>query len=1347
MAKKKLDFSFITRNNTSIGGFGQQAENNSQATGRLSDPDPVYYNQPTQFDYTSKLRSSHAPTITLPPIAKQPSFGSAYIRGTVGSLPGRAVTPLVERLTGRKVDINTIPQSNTLGQKAVEGVSQLGAELPLWMGGEKLIAKPLSMLARSKPIVKGINMLPKFVKPALPALGTGVKLATTYGGPINAIETAVDGDGTEGFVNRLKQAPIMGLGGVALHGGGQLIGKGIKTGLSKTRFGMPSIPSVGPVEAPASVPSALGEQSPRIAVPRAAAGIGERLHPTAEKVISKLDDYEVGLKNYIASRKGSISSTPVDLPAAYVALGTVKLAKGTVEYSVWSADMVKDFGEDIRPSLRRIYIKSTQNHNEIKAGRPIEEVIPMERFTVKPDQRVAGSEIPTQPIKTKSIGAKNIVNDPNPIPNAETGKPFKATLFRGEVSARKDPARGTFYTQDKEYADIYAKTADVGGKPGSVVTNEVIANNPLVSLSKRNLLEEWSKQGDETATKLLRAKDIDFGNAVVERYIAKKARELGHDSIVLKNMMEVVQLDVPKAMAAKIENPVIARTSAESPVNMGALPDTKLKERKFAENVRSSQIATPEIKANLDENKLLYEPITNKETFNKASAEVEKDIVKAREMFDSPSKGVSADDVALGEALISKHIREGNTVEANKLIAELAEKLTTAGQAVQAASIFKRLSPEGMLMYARKVVNGINKDAIAKQGSKAKKVELTAEDTKFISDKMKSAQKLPDGREKDVLVAEAAKKIAEKKPVTLGQKISTIQTMAQLLNPKTAIRNIVGNAGFGFGTENASQIVGTGVDKVLGAFTGKRTVTLPSLKTQLKSGKAGLKLGIEDALKGVNTSGLNTQLDLATTRTFTKGPLSKLETALNLELRAPDRAFYTAAYDDSLRSQLKAYNIKSPTKILEPTNEMKDIADLDGLYKTFQDKNALSDLFSTFKQKLNAGKDFGVGDFIIKYAKTPSTIIMRGIDMSPAGFIKATYEAARPLMKQEFNQRAFVQAFSRAATGTTGLVGMGALLHKSGIITGARNTDPDVAALQDAQGIGQFKINASALKRFVLAGFDPDASKLQKGDTLVSYDWFAPQAIPLAMGADIDENGGKATGLVGTILNGLASGTNTLADQPVVQGLQTLFGSGGASAAVVKLLEGVPASFVPTLLNQIKQLTDNQKRDTYSPNFTEKTTNLAKSKIPILQKSLQPKYDVLGKPLETYKDKGNNAFNVFLNPAFVTKYTPSEQAALAIDTYNKTGETKQIPTVMPKNFTIGGQKFILTPKEYSDIQKTVGEETNKGFGSISSTLDTDRQIEEMTKVIEKARLKGKADLLDSRRIRYTKSGSSIKLNK
>lgn len=182
-------------------------------------------NSPTPF----KMLPAH----TIPPIPQKPNYGAAWARGTLGSLVGRAITPLAEKATGRKFDISTLPESNTFGEKALGMVGNLGADLPLWLAGDMALAKPLSMLAKTKPIAKGINFLPKTIQPAL---GTGVRAAATFGGPINALDTAISGDGVEGFTNRLKEAPLMGLGGVALHGAGQAIGKGIKTGVDYNRF-------------------------------------------------------------------------------------------------------------------------------------------------------------------------------------------------------------------------------------------------------------------------------------------------------------------------------------------------------------------------------------------------------------------------------------------------------------------------------------------------------------------------------------------------------------------------------------------------------------------------------------------------------------------------------------------------------------------------------------------------------------------------------------------------------------------------------------------------------------------------------------------------------------------------------------------------------------------------------------------------------------------------------------------------------------------------------------------------------------------------------------------------------
>jgi hypothetical protein len=81
-----------------------------------------------------------------------------------------------------------------------------------------------------------------------------------------------------------------------------------------------------------------------------------------------------------------------------------------------------------------------------------------------------------------------------------------------------------------------------------------------------------------------------------------------------------------------------------------------------------------------------------------------------------------------------------------------------------------------------------------------------------------------------------------------------------------------------------------------------------------------------------------------------------------------------------------------------------------------------------------------------------------------------------PLMRRSFNKKAFVEAFS----------------------------------VQRLTGLGQYKINTSALKRFVLSCMDAETAQLQPGDKLITYDWFQPNAIMLLIGANIDEGGRNA---------------------------------------------------------------------------------------------------------------------------------------------------------------------------------------------------------------------------------------------
>ena len=1298
-----------------------------------------------------KLLSSHEST-NAPAQSEEPNYKAAWINGTLGSLLGRALTPLAEKITGKKVDLSTLPEQKTLGEKAVSFAGSNLSDLPLWLAGDAALAKPLSALAKTAPIAKAASVIPKAL---LPALGTGVRAGGTFGGVIAPAETVVEGDGLQGLLQREKQVPFMALGGVALHGGSQILGKGISeagNALTDRRLGQLTQPLDEAVQNAFRKPL---------------------LESKAEPL--QLSPKELAYKN----RQAELSDTFKDLPIGSV---DTPLARNTLQQNIDNSMGIgkpaegygglEAFGKPLKT-----FTKNNDAQNTVA------------EISTKMDERIKGFEsmikqadeqTPIGSIRKKILdmgGIKQGNGDifeeqkviPNWIKNNTTGRPLdevadtigmsSGDLLRAVSDSKYVPRDYVAEAQamankDPEYLALGNTLETMKGQlPGKRTLDA------LPKLKPRELSLQPEPLPIQPPRRMTLSGSLPEQSQPTVRILETPSRSILTNESLIKDRVPFQGLrEVPtSAEIPKVGNPTpiseplkplgdrSAATAIESPaatltlrgpggVNVPRVEPVGIKRLSFPDTVAKGEITDPVLAEQLKNTELNYGNITNKDTLEVAKQYIQKDKDAALHlvMSDTPS---TAESNAVAQLLIKEANDAGKFGDAISIIEKTSQKARSQGQAIQALSMWGRLSPEGILKYA---------DGIVKKANEAGKTTATKLDEKVAGDLVEQSnaiQGMVEGsRERQVATAKMLDTVAAQVPPSFLQKVATLQTMAQLVNPKTALRNLIGNTGFS-AMENASQVLGTGIDKAASLFTKQRTMSLPSLKTQVSGAKAGWKLGLDDAMKGIDTSGLGSQFDINPNRTFRKGILGKAETAMNVELRAPDRAFYQSAYDDSLRSQMKA------AKVAEPTDAMKEIADYDGKYRTFQDKNYLSELFSTFKQKLNGDKDFGAGDFILKYPKTPANLLARGIDYSPAGFIKTVMEASKPLMGKEFDQRSFVNAFSRATVGSTGLVGMGALLHRTGIISGARDQDPDVAALNDSVGLGQYKINVSALKRFVLGGFDTDAAKLQKGDTLATYDWFQPQALPIAMGADIDKNGAKAQGMVGTLLNGLATGVNAFAEQPVMQGLQTLVGQRDFSDGITKILQGVPASFVPTLLNQAKQLLDNQKRNTYSPNWTEKTANLSASKIPLLETKLQPSYDALGNKAETYQNGSNSPLNVLANPSFVSKYSPSKEAELALNAYNQTGETKQIPTVVPKYFTVTDQRIDLTAEEYAEMQRIVGEKTKKEFGVISPGMSMDNQIDKMAKAIEKARFEGKKYILDGRGIKYIQSGNTLKLRK
>lgn len=693
-----------------------------------------------------------------------------------------------------------------------------------------------------------------------------------------------------------------------------------------------------------------------------------------------------------------------------------------------------------------------------------------------------------------------------------------------------------------------------------------------------------------------------------------------------------------------------------------------------------------------------YNPLKNEQTLKQANDLITSNFNGAISQAEDVSKPATALTNALRLSLIKKYDDEGN-IEAAVRLAEIAASHggTTPGQAIQVLATMNRLSPEGILLYTQRQIQKVNKTL-----SPGNQVKLTDELARELTDDAKRIAVLDDGEEKAVQTALMLKKVTDLFPTSIAKKIATYQTIAQLVNPKTFIRNLGGNLGFAT-LEQTTDVFAAALDTPLSLLTGKRSTTIPSLITQAKGFEDGLRQGIRDSLSGIDTWGAATQFDIPKTNVF-KGTVGQsAEKVLNVTLKAPDRAFFQAAYDGSLYKQMKAAGV------LEPTEEMKEIAFHDGLYRTFQDDTALSKAFTGLKNTLNLGQEFGMGDIVLKYPKTPANLLNRGLAYSPAGFAKVIYEASKPLLGKSFDQKTFVESFSRALLGSGMLVGTGALLHRLGIITGKVEKDKDIRAIQQEVGLGQYRINVSALKRFALSGMDPETAKLQEGDALVSYDWFQPSAIPISIGANIDEGADSDT-LSTVLIESLANGVNTIAEQPLISNLTRILKYGEASDVILKSAQQIPPSMVPTLLNQIRQLTDDTKRNVYDPSYFQYAFNLARNKVPFASKTLEPMVGPFGKDQLVYPSGNNNFFNVFFNPAFKSNYTTTPEARMVLSLFEDTGETKQAPRIVNTSQTVTKvkdgklvtEKIKLSPEQVTQLQRFVGTMSRNEFHRIST---------------------------------------------
>jgi hypothetical protein len=84
-----------------------------------------------------------------------------------------------------------------------------------------------------------------------------------------------------------------------------------------------------------------------------------------DRLYSALDEAEAEARERLRKKKGRLSSNPIDIYADYAVIGAAKIGKGAVKFSDWAEQMVKEFGEEVRPYLKRIYEESEFMHKHL----------------------------------------------------------------------------------------------------------------------------------------------------------------------------------------------------------------------------------------------------------------------------------------------------------------------------------------------------------------------------------------------------------------------------------------------------------------------------------------------------------------------------------------------------------------------------------------------------------------------------------------------------------------------------------------------------------------------------------------------------------------------------------------------------------------------------------------------------------------------------------------------------------------------------------------------------------------------------------------------------------------------
>ena len=665
-------------------------------------------------------------------------------------------------------------------------------------------------------------------------------------------------------------------------------------------------------------------------------------------------------------------------------------------------------------------------------------------------------------------------------------------------------------------------------------------------------------------------------------------------------------------------------------------------------------------------------------------------IETVRNDFDSimrNEKMATSEDIITGYKLAEHYQAAGDYKSMMEVLSDVASMESEAGRTLQAMRIFNNLTPEGRV---KSVVR--QADKLGRQTGK--KIEIPEELIRNLSNATDEATL--NNTKKRIMTS-----IWNQIPANWEDKANAWRYLCMLGNPKTHIRNMLGNALF-VPIKASRNIIAAGLERMLirgDNAVRSKAILMPMDSDLVKAGAKDFDL-VKDALSGSNRyfEGIR-DLDARAFKNRAVEGLRRLNTNL---FEKEDEIFMKYAYKRAYGQFLKANKVKNIAEASDDILRMaRDYASKEALNSTYRDASALADWLASGKKYAKMPTNMIPGDTIaekrikkagstileatIPFSKTPINIMRRGWDYSPGGLIQG---AVKLLRSGGDNQKLMdgIAKFSSGLAGT-GIVGLGSFMGFNDMARGALDTNTAEGSYLAQNGEQEYSIRV--------------------GDYTYTMDWAAPISMPFFVGVQLgNEFSGKGYKFE-DVLSAMKSIVDPVFNLSMLSGLNnaldTMFGGNATLESLGNIGKSYVTQFILTISGQIAKTLTDEKRTTVSTAENadvakgERFLNQIKNKIPYLTDQNEPYVDMWGKTEKkrTGEDYARAAFENFISPGTLKSTKKDDVDTELLRLAEETGDYSDIaPKKTDKSDysqKFNDDEYRMTEEELTRYKKTRGQ--------------------------------------------------------